>query len=94
MKETKKSASGTFSSSAPARGKFWKVCMVLLLLVTAVFCGFAPRAWALEQNAEGVYELHRAQDLKAFRDLVNGGKVGANAKLTADIDLRDLGDEP
>ena len=90
MKATKDDTSGTFSSAA-ARGKFRKVCMVLLLLVTAVFCGFAPRAWALEPNAEGVYELHKAQDLKAFRDLVNDGEVGANAKLTADIDL---GGEP
>ena len=91
MKETKKSASGAFSSSAAARGKFGKICLVLLLLVTAVFCGFAPRAWALTPNEEGVYELRTPQELKDFRDLVNGGKVGANAKLTADIDL---GDEP
>ena len=42
MKETKKSASGAFSSSAAARGKFRKVFMVLLLVI-AVFCGFAPR---------------------------------------------------
>ena len=92
MKETKKSASGTFSSSAAARGKFGKICLILLLLVTAVFCGFAPQAQALEPNAEGVYELRTAQDLKDFRDLVNnGGEVGANAKLTADIDL---GGEP
>ena len=94
MKETKKSASGTFSSSAPARGKFGKICLVLLLLATAVFCGFAPRAWALTPNAEGVYELRTPQELKAFRDLVNGGKGDANAKLMSNIDLRDLGDEP
>ncbi len=91
MKETKKSASGTFSSSAPARGKFGRVFMVLLLLVTASFCGFAPQAQALTPNAEGVYELRTAQDLKDFRDLVNGGEVGANAKLMSDIDL---GGEP
>ena len=91
MKETKKSASGAFSSSAAAHGKFGKICLVLLLLATAVFCGFAPQAQALEPNAEGVYELRTAQDLKDFRDLVNGGEVGANAKLTSDIDL---GGEP
>ena len=94
MKETKKSASGAFSSSAPARGKFRKVFMVLLL-VTAVFCGFAPQAQAqaLEPNAEGVYELHTAQDLKDFRDGINNKTINstANAKLTADIDL---GGEP
>lgn len=87
MKETKKSASGAFSSSAAARGKFRKICLILLLLATAVFCGFAPRAWALTPNEEGVYELRTPQELKDFRDLVNDGEVGANAKLTADIDL-------
>ena len=95
MKETKKSASGTFSSSAAARGKFGKICLILLLLVTAVFCGFAPQAQAqaLEPNAEGVYELHTAQDLKDFRDGINNKTINstANAKLTADIDL---GGEP
>ena len=45
MKATKQATHGTFSRSAPARGKFGKICLVLLL-VTAVFCGFAPRAWA------------------------------------------------
>lgn len=45
MKATKDDTSGTFSI-APARGKFGKICLVLLLLATAVFCGFAPRAWA------------------------------------------------
>ena len=42
---TKKSASGTFSSAA-ARGKFGKICLVLLLLATAALCGFAPQAYA------------------------------------------------
>ena len=46
MKGTKQATSGTLSRSAPARGKFRKVCLVLLLLVTAVFCGFAPQAYA------------------------------------------------
>lgn len=46
MKATKQATHGTFSRSAPARGKFGKICLVLLLLATAVFCGFAPRAWA------------------------------------------------
>lgn len=93
MKGTKQATPGTSGRSAVARGKFWKVCMVLLLLVTVVFCGFAPRAWALEQNAEGVYELHTAQDLKDFRDGINNKTINstANAKLTADIDL---GGEP
>lgn len=46
MKATKQATSGTLSRSAAARGKFGKICLILLLLVTAVFCGFAPRAWA------------------------------------------------
>ena len=46
MKATKQATHGTFSRSAQARGKFGKICLVLLLLATAVFCGFAPRAWA------------------------------------------------
>ena len=91
MKATKQATPGKSGRSAPARGKFGKICLVLLLLATAVFCGFAPRAWALTPNAEGVYELRTAQDLKDFRDLVNGGEVGANAKLMSDIDL---GGEP
>ena len=46
MKATKQATHGTFSRSAPARGKFGKICLVLLLLATAALCGFAPRAWA------------------------------------------------
>ena len=46
MKATKQATPGTSGRSAPARGKFGKICLVLLLLATAVFCGFAPRAWA------------------------------------------------
>ena len=60
MKETKKSASGTFSRSAAARGKFGKICLVLLLLATAVFCGFAPQAWAEPVGCwtdEGNYDI-------------------------------------
>ena len=87
MKGTEQATPGTSGRSAAARGKFGKICLILLLLVTAVFCGFAPQAQALEPNAEGVYELRTAQDLKDFRDLVNGGTVGANAKLMSDIDL-------
>ena len=46
MNGTKQATSGTFSRSAPARGKFRKICLVLLLLVTAALCGFAPQAYA------------------------------------------------
>ena len=46
MNGTKQATSGTLSRSAPARGKFRKICLVLLLLVTAALCGFAPQAYA------------------------------------------------
>ena len=46
MKGTKQATSGTLSRSAPARGKFRKICLALLLLVTAALFGFAPQAWA------------------------------------------------
>lgn len=60
MKATKQATPGTFSRSAPARGKFGKVCLVLLLLATAVLCGFAPRAWAEPAGCwtdEGNYDI-------------------------------------
>ena len=60
MKETKKSASDISGRSAAARGKFGKICLVLLLLATAVFCGFAPRAWAEPAGCwtdEGNYDI-------------------------------------
>ena len=60
MKETKKSASDISGRSAAARGKFGKICLVLLLLATAVFCGFAPRAWAEPTGCwtdEGNYDI-------------------------------------
>ena len=60
MKATKQATSGTLSRSAPARGKFGKICLVLLLLATAVFCGFAPRAWADPAGCwtdEGNYDI-------------------------------------
>ena len=60
MKETKKSASDISGRSAAARGKFGKICLVLLLLATAVFCGFAPRAWAEPVGCwtdEGNYDI-------------------------------------
>ena len=66
MKATKQATPGTFSS-APARGKFGKTCLVLLLLATAVFCGFAPRAWADPAGCwtdEGNYDISWYTDNK------------------------------
>ena len=57
------------------------LAMVLSLLPLA-----AVPAGALEP-VDGIYQIGSADDLKAFRDLVNGGETTANAVLTADIDL-------
>ena len=93
MKGTKQATPGTSGRSAQARGKFRRVGLLLLLLIIAAFCAPAPQAQALEQNAEGVYELRTAQDLKDFRDGINNKTINstANAKLMSDIDL---GGEP
>ena len=48
-------------------------------------------------NAEGFYEIANAKQLVWFEQLVNGGKLDANAVLTADIDFADLmpeGEDP
>ena len=46
MKGTKETTLSTSTIVPPPRVKFRKVYFLLLLLATAVFCGFAPRAWA------------------------------------------------
>lgn len=48
--------------------------------------GMASNIWALDQ-VDGVYQIGSAQDLVDFAALVNGGTTGANAVLTANIDL-------
>ncbi|MBQ4002702.1 MAG: hypothetical protein II600_01865, partial [Bacteroidaceae bacterium] len=57
------------------------------LLLTALMCLTGMNAWALEQDGSGVYQIGTAQDLIDFAALVNGGTGGANAVLTADIDM-------
>ena len=44
-------------------------------------------ALALEPNEEGIFEIGSADDLVAFSEFVNAGNFGANAILTADIDM-------
>ncbi len=56
------------------------------LIMFALMCIMGTNVWALDQN-DGVYQIGTAEDLVAFSDLVNGGEYGANAVLTADIDL-------
>ena len=60
------------------------LCLLLSLLpVTAL------AEWSGEGNgtSENPYKIGNAAELKAFRDLVNGGEYAACAVLTADIDL-------
>ena len=45
-------------------------------------------------SKDNPYQISTADDLKAFRDLVNGGDADACAKLTADIDLKNEEWEP
>ena len=47
MKGTKETTLNTSTIVPPPRVKFRKVYFLLLLLATALFCGFAPRAWAV-----------------------------------------------
>ena len=53
-------------------------------LLTATFGLFGMNAWAQD------YEISSAQDLVDFADAVNSGETGANAVLTADIDMSEL----
>ena len=62
------------------------------LFLTAILGMLGMQVWAQElttRDIDGVayYEIGSAADLLAFADLVNGGESGANAILTADIDL-------
>ena len=59
----------------------------LSFLLSALMCVFGTSAWALEKDADGIYQIGTAEDLVAFSELVNGGEITANAVLTADIDM-------
>ena len=59
------------------------------ILVLFVFVTGSMRTWALEQDADGVYQIGNAADLVAFSSLVNAGEFDANAVLTADINMAD-----
>jgi hypothetical protein len=48
------------------------------------------KTFALQQDADGYYEIGSVQDWKNFAEMVNNGtNTAANAKMTADIDLGD-----
>ncbi len=50
-------------------------------------CSVCGEIEAAELNAENVYEISSAGQLKWFADFVNSGNTTANAVLTADIDM-------
>lgn len=45
----------------------------LTFLLTALMCLSGTSAKALEQDADGIYQIGTAEDLVAFAELVNGG---------------------
>ena len=51
-------------------------------------CGAADASYIAE--TDGAYNLASATDVKWFAALVNGGNGAANARLTADIDFKDV----
>jgi hypothetical protein len=59
---------------------------LLNMCLLAIMMAFGMSAYALEKK-DGVYQIGSAEDYYAFVELVNGGERGANAILTADIDL-------
>ena len=61
--------------------KIYSFLTFLLLWMSSV------SVWALEADANGVYQIGTAEDLVAFAELVNGGENAANAVLTTDIDM-------
>ena len=89
MNGTKQATSGTLSRSAPARGKFGKICLVLLLLVTAVFCGFAPQAYAanwIDYADTGWYDSADEGDDIVYRtyEISTAEELAGLAKLVND----------
>ncbi len=63
------------------------------LLVVAMGWLSGTSAFALEQ-VDGVYQIGSPADLVDFAAVVNGGENGANAALTADIDMTDVAFTP
>ena len=61
------------------------------LLAWALCCLTSTSAWALDKNADGVYQIGNADQLIEFAKIVNGidgeAETAANAELTADIDM-------
>ena len=59
-----------------------------MIAITALWLS-STAANAIDQ-VDGVYQITNATDLVEFAAIVNGGENGANAVLTADIDMTDV----
>ena len=61
----------------------------IFLTFLALTFGMASSAWALEKDANGVYQISSKQDLIDFASKVNGeNELNAKAVLTKNIDLK------
>jgi len=69
-----------------------KNLLIFLLSVMACLTG-VQKTFALEE-VNGVYQIANAQDLEEFSNLVASGNGGANAVLTADIDMAGVEHQP
>lgn len=56
------------------------------MLLTAMMWLLGGSAWAIVQDASGVYQIATAQDLADFAGLVNAGNTDIKGAITADID--------
>ena len=75
-----------------SRQRLLSILLALCLVLTMLPVGSLPvlavnGELAGDGSPENPYQIADAEDLKAFRDLVNGGDSDAWAVLTADIDL-------
>ena len=60
-------------------------------MLLAIGIGMTSSVWALEKDANGVYQISSAQDLVSLAQLVNSGQeMTANAVLTTDIDMSEV----
>ena len=70
-----------------------KNLLIMLLACLACLTG-SQKAFALEQDESGTYQITNAQDLEDFSQLVADGNVSINAVLTADIDMKKINHLP
>ena len=60
-----------------------------LFISLIVLLGCSTGAWAIEQDSGGYYLIGSVQDWVDFANIVQNTNQGANAKMTADVDLGD-----